>query len=71
LFELPVHRPLTLVEAIGLAGGATRIANVKKITLKRNHGGPYTINLNDITSGKAKDVPLQDGDVVTIPESIF
>jgi polysaccharide export outer membrane protein len=71
LFELPVHRPLTLVEAIGLAGGATRIANVKKITLKRNNGGPYTINLNDITSGKAKDVPLQDGDVVTIPESIF
>jgi len=74
VFELPANRRLTVVEAIGMAGGATRIANTKKITLKRNKGGrPQVLNLNlkDITSGKAADLPLSDGDVITIPESLF
>jgi protein involved in polysaccharide export with SLBB domain len=74
VFELPANRQLTVVEAIGMAGGATRIANTKKITLKRNSGGKpqvTTLNLKDITSGKTADIPLRDGDVLTIPESLF
>ncbi len=70
VFELPAHRRLTLVEAIGMAGGVTRIANAKKITLKRG-GTVRTINLKEITSGGASDLALQDGDVVTIPEGLF
>lgn len=70
VFELPTHRRLTLVEAIGMAGGVTRIANAKKVTLKRG-GSVQTINLAEITSGKGTDIPLQDGDMVTIPESLF
>lgn len=70
VFELPPHRRLTLVEAIGMAGGVTRIANAKKVTLKRG-GSVQTINLAEITSGKGADIPLQDGDMVTIPESLF
>ena len=55
-----------------MAGGATRIANVKKISLKRTGGGPVEIiNLSDITTGKGEDIPLRDGDVVSIPESLF
>lgn len=71
VFELPADRKLTVVEAIGMAGGATRIANIKKITLKRSGGQVLTINLKDITSGKATDVVLRDGDVLSIPESLF
>lgn len=74
VFELPADRKLTVVEAIGMAGGATRIANTKKITLKRTNGGRpqvLTLNLKDITSGKTADLPLRDGDVITIPESLF
>lgn len=71
VFELPANRSLTVVEAIGMAGGATRIANVKKITLKRSGGKVQTINLKDITSGKASDISLKDGDVLSIPESLF
>ena len=74
VFELPANRQLTVVEAIGMAGGATRIANTKKITLKRNSGGKPQVtilNLKDITSGKTADIPLRDGDVLTIPESLF
>ncbi|MCW1926213.1 polysaccharide export protein [Luteolibacter arcticus] len=71
VFELPANRSLTVVEAIGMAGGATRIANTKKITLKRSGGKVQTINLKDITSGKASDLSLKDGDVLSIPESLF
>lgn len=70
VFELPANRKLTVVEAIGMAGGMTRIANAKKVTLKRG-GQVQVLNLKDITSGKGVDIPLQDGDMITIPESLF
>lgn len=70
VFELPANRRLTLVEAVGMAGGLTRIANAKKVALKRG-GEVRTINLADITSGRGADIPLRDGDVVTVPESLF
>jgi protein involved in polysaccharide export with SLBB domain len=70
VFELPANRKLTVVEAIGMAGGMTRIANAKKVTLKRG-GQVQVLNLKDITSGKGADIPLQDGDMITIPESLF
>jgi polysaccharide export outer membrane protein len=70
VFEIPAHRRLTLVEVIGMAGGVTRISNPKKISLKR--GETVTlVNLADITSGNGADIPLQDGDMITIPESLF
>ncbi|RYD18906.1 MAG: polysaccharide export protein [Verrucomicrobiaceae bacterium] len=71
VFELPAHRQLSLVEAIGMAGGVTRIANGKKISLKRAGGKVEMVNLTDITTGKGKDIALRDGDVITIPESLF
>jgi polysaccharide export outer membrane protein len=70
VFELAAHRRLTLVEVIGMAGGVTRIGNAKKVTLKRG-GSVQVLNLSDITSGKGTDIPLQDGDMITIPESLF
>ena len=70
VFEIPAHRRLTLVEAIGMAGGTTRIANDKKVTLKRG-GQVFSVNLRDITNGKGEDISLRDGDTITIPESLF
>ena len=71
VFEIPAHRGLTLVEAVGMAGGATRIANVKKITVKHANGEVQSANLNAISTGKATDFQLRDGDIVSVPESIF
>jgi len=71
VFEIPADRQLTLVEAVGMAGGATRISNTKKITLKRSGGKVQTVNLKDITAGKTADIVLRDGDVLDVPESIF
>lgn len=70
VFEIPAHRSLTLVEAIGMAGGMTRIANDKKITVKRG-SQVLTVNLRDVTTGKGNDMSLRNGDVVNIPESLF
>ena len=71
VFELPAHRQLTLVEAIGMAGGVTRIANGKKISLKRAGGTVQVVNLSEIATGRGTDIPLRNGDVITIPESLF
>ena len=74
VFELPAHRQLTLVEVIGMAGGVTRIANGRKISLKRLAAGGSKVeivNLSELTTGKGTDISLRDGDVITIPESLF
>ncbi|MGC4014562.1 MAG: hypothetical protein QM755_08630 [Luteolibacter sp.] len=47
------------------------IGNARKLTLKRGGGGVEQVDLKEITTGKAKDIPLRDGDVITIPESLF
>lgn len=70
VFEIPAHRRLTLIEAVGMAGGMTRIANPRKVSLKRG-GSVIQLNLKDIAAGAGRDIPLQDGDVITIPESLF
>ena len=71
VFELPAHRQLSLVEAIGMAGGVTRIGNPKKISLKHAGNQVQIVNLSEITMGKGTDIPLRDGDVINIPESFF
>ena len=54
-----------------MAGGVTRISNPKKISLKRGGGRVETVDLSAITTGKGTDIVLRDGDVITIPESLF
>lgn len=72
VFRLAADRPLMLVEALGMAGGMTRIANAKKVTLKRSDGSPpQLLNVKNITTGKAADVVLRDGDVINVPEGWF
>lgn len=70
VFEIPAHRRLTLVEAVGMAGGLTRIANSRKVTIKGS-SGVRIVNLKEIAAGKGRDIILQDGDVIHIPESLF
>ena len=70
--ELPHNRDLTLVEAVGLAGGLTRIADSRKVSVKHSSGQVEVCDLKAISSGReAKMVVLREGDVVTVPESLF
>ena len=72
VFELPHHRQLTLVEAIGLAGGPTRIADSKSVTVKHADGRVSKHNFKALATGQATaPVILREGDIITVPESLF
>jgi len=61
---VPYEQGLTLIGAIGKAGGTLPEADTTQITLKRAHAAtPQTINLNTLQA----DIPLQPGDQITVP----
>ncbi len=74
-YELPDHDSIGLLEAIGMAGGYTRIAEPGKITLKRMINGAETvIKLNAkkmARDGDSRTVEIKPGDVVTVGERLF
>ena len=75
LISLPNDKPLTLLDAIAAAGGYTRIANPKRIILKRSIEGEkkvYQINGKRLAGDNEAD-PLQllPNDVITVGESFF
>lgn len=75
--QFPQEEGLTLVEAITRAGGPTRLANLKKVVLKRtNSDGSVDvqkdINVEDLMKTDSTDTyPLRPGDVISIPERSF
>ena len=69
-----VNEPITVLQAIALAGGLGERAKRTVLILRtKPEGGQEQIkvNLNDIMDGKAPDVPLQPKDVVVVQESFF
>src|SRR5690606_31946567 len=72
--SFPLSPGLTLVQAVSLAGGFTSIANTERVTLTRKQkDGAITVHLNldEITSGRSPDIPLQAGDRIYVQERIF
>lgn len=73
-FNLPDQSTLDLLQAIGIAGGYTKIANPGKITVQRKTGGKAsTFKLNAKAMAEGKDQPFEilPGDIITVGESIF
>jgi polysaccharide export outer membrane protein len=74
-YDFPDERPLDLLQAIGLAGGYTNIANPASVTIKRNVGGKisvFKVNAKKLAQGKAGyDVQVQPSDIITVGESLF
>jgi len=74
-YDMPEREKVTLLDAIAMAGGYTRIADPSRVTLKRKENGKVTIvRLN--ARKMAKDdrmasFEIQPGDVITIGESLF
>jgi polysaccharide export outer membrane protein len=75
--EIPSDKPLKLLDAIALAGGFTRLADRKHVTLTRTNGEgkPTTteINADDIIQSRnSSDAwTLKEGDVIFVPERIL
>ena len=60
--------PLTLIQAIALASGFTLDAAKKKTEITRDGASEKIIvNLQDVLTGRAPDMPLQAGDVIRVP----
>ena len=63
---------ITVLQAVGEAGGSTRLAYEGHVLLLRPSDGykPIHIYLNKIYKGKQPDIPLASGDVVYVPSSV-
>jgi len=75
-FDLPQDRELTLLEAIALAGGFTKVASIDGIRVIRVENGVQKyipVRVSDITKegDKSKDIVLKPGDIIYVPERIF
>ncbi len=75
-FDMPDDSPLSLLEAIGMAGGYSRLANPSKVTVRRSSPG----GMEDIFKVDAKRMAksktgapflIQPGDTVVVEESLF
>ena len=66
---------MTLLGAIALAGGFTKIAAINGVKVIRiNEAGnkrTLLVNVNNIYNGKEKDITLEPNDIVVVPESWF
>ena len=66
---------VSLLQAIGMAGGYTRIANPSKVVLKRREGGTenvYEFNAKKMArTGADSTFRIIPGDVITVSESLF
>ncbi len=70
----PYTPTMTIIEAITTAGGFTQISAKNDTTITRLNGGQKTtikVPVADIGEGKAKNVFLRPGDIISVPERIF
>jgi protein involved in polysaccharide export with SLBB domain len=75
-YDIQSDRTISLLEAIGMAGGYSRIADPGKITVRRRENGQDEIlHINGKRAEKAgygaEDFMVRAGDVITVAESIF
>ncbi|MDD5136115.1 MAG: polysaccharide export protein [Candidatus Omnitrophica bacterium] len=75
-YELPGEKDMTLMQAIAMAGGFTKFADITKTKVMRVENGEkktIVINVKSITEkgDKDKDITLQAEDIVVVPESFF
>ncbi len=73
---IPPDRDLTLTEAMAAVRGVSRIGNPKSITIKRvdedGRARQMEVNFSRIvTDPDVKDVVLQEGDTIWVPERVF
>lgn len=73
-YELPGGESVTVLEAIAMAGGFTRLAVQKKATITRTLGGKRTVVVNlksDANDPNIKPFEVQPDDTIIIAERLF
>ncbi|MCA9582498.1 MAG: polysaccharide biosynthesis/export family protein [Myxococcales bacterium] len=72
--SFPMRSGMTVVEAIGLAGGFTPLADRDGTLVIRKVDGKtrrIKVPVDDVTEGRAEDIVLLPGDIVSVPERLF
>ncbi|MGZ4887057.1 MAG: polysaccharide biosynthesis/export family protein, partial [Candidatus Aminicenantales bacterium] len=73
--KFKISEKVTLLSAIAQAGGLAEGAKQSGVLITRKDKSgkeqKIRVNLKDVISGKRKDIPLQEGDVVFVPESFW
>ncbi len=73
-YELQGNESLGILEAIGMAGGFTRIADSKNVTVKRIAGGKtetIKVNTKRLEDPKGGSFQVLPGDIITVGESWY
>lgn len=73
-YELQGGQSLGILEAIGMAGGFTRIADRGRVIVRRGTGGEgrvFKLNAKRMAEGKIEMFEILPGDVITVGESWF
>ena len=68
----PMTGKMTLINALALAGGTTKLADESRVQITRKTDKNQTlvvVNANDVRRGSMADIELIPGDVVFVPES--
>jgi polysaccharide export outer membrane protein len=74
--SFPLRGELSVIEAIGLAKGFTKVAAQNSVKIMRMENGQkktIMVRVADISKrgDKTRDVPLKRGDIIYVPESLF
>ncbi|MCX6966274.1 MAG: polysaccharide export protein [Verrucomicrobia bacterium] len=75
-YDLPIDGKLTILQAVGIAGGFTRIASPSRIVVKRitkeKKEQVIKINVTKLANKSSdEEFYVQEGDAITVPESYF
>jgi protein involved in polysaccharide export with SLBB domain len=73
-YTLPMERRINVLEAVGLAGGFTRLADPSHVTVKRKEGGKetvYRINAKAMANREIEAFEVLPDDIITVAESLF
>jgi protein involved in polysaccharide export with SLBB domain len=75
-YDMKGSDEITLLQALGMAGGYTKIANPGRVTVKRQQegGGERVIRLDAKRMARGDDSAsfyIKPGDIITVAESLF
>jgi len=74
-YDMQGSNSITLLQAIGMAGGYTKIADPSNVTVKRKEDGGERVlkfNAKRMARGDDKNVfTIKSGDVISVGESLF
>ncbi len=66
-YYFPDDEKVTLLQALGYAGGPSRLANLDKVTISRK-GKSMTVNVRKMSKQGGETLYVQPGDVINVPE---